>query len=81
MRDKKRLFEASAALKDATDEFIAAHAEWAGGHRPVLWATYNDSDDAVVVCPKSWAEKICGLFEDRHEPVHVVPFPGQPPKP
>lgn len=69
---RHRLHRATQALKEATEEFVAAHAKRAGGHAPVLWATYLDCDEAVVVCHRSWAEKIGILFDDLSQPVYTI---------
>ena len=76
MASNDRLNAAAAALKDAADEFIAAHAEYRGGHAPVLWATYHDCDDAVMVCHRSWTEHMEELFQPP-EPIYRIELDGE----
>jgi len=68
---RHRLNDASSSLKAAADEFVAAHAAWAGGHAPVLWSTYLECDQAVVVCHRSWTDRMDELFESP-EPVYRI---------
>ena len=74
---RRRLYAATEQLKIAADEFVSAHAGWSGGHRPILWATYLDCDDAVIVCEKSWAGRIHEVLGEG-EPMVVIPFNLEP---
>lgn len=72
---RDRLFAACEQLRDALDEFIAAHAEHAGGHAPFLWATF-DGRDAIANIHPSWIPKIMELITDGNPraPVTTVDF-------